>query len=790
MAKRKSAARGMWWWLPQRRWVRLLTAAVVLPVFALAGVAGYYYGRLSLVVEARLAGERVRVIPRVFARPLTLRVGLTLSDAEVIQRLNDLGYTERERATRGGEFTPEPGAIAFVPRSGDFAGQVLRAEWAAPPAVQPAAAGRAPRPARSERIERLFAGTRPVSQVALDPPLLSALVTTSRERRRRVPLSAIPQHVQQAVLAIEDRRFYLHPGIDPIRILGALVTNLRGSRTYLVGASTITQQLARNFFLTEEMAQEAQSGQRSIRRKLLEQFMAVVLEAQATKEEILELYLNEVYLGHRGSFALHGVAEAARIFYAKDFSNLTLSEGALIAGVIQSPGNHSPFANLERARERRDVVLRAMADAGFITAAVADRAAHDPVQVATRALDFEAPYFVDYVGQRLDAEQPALAAKNTPLEVYTTLDLNLQRAAQDAVRTGLAVVDETLAKRKRRVRPQAALVAVDPRSGEVLALVGGRSYNQSQFNRATSARRQPGSVFKPFVYLAAFDRAAKEHLNDVTPALLLLDEPTTWPMPEGDWSPGNYDDEYDGLITLRRALALSRNIATIKLAEQTGFDRVAALWKRTGIGRTALRGYPSIALGVFELTPLEVAEAFTVFATLGKQVPLRPVTRIVSGSDRIVPAAPPAKAVADPATTFLVTNMMRSVLNEGTAASARAAGFALDAAGKTGTTNDLRDAWFVGFTPELLAVVWVGLDDNQVLGLSGAQSALPIWTAFMQRATAGRANVPFPVPPGITQVEIDRDTGKLALPACPRTTTEAFAAGTEPTTWCELHQFQ
>ncbi len=244
------------------------------------------------------------------------------------------------------------------------------------------------------------------------------------------------------------------------------------------------------------------------------------------------------------------------------------------------------------------------------------------------------------------------------------------------------------------------------------------------------------------------------------------------------------------MITLRRALALSRNIATIKLAEQTGFDQVAALWKRTGIGKTPLRGYPSIALGVFEMTPLEVAEAFTVFATLGRQVPLSAVTGIVSGADRFAPKPVAAKAVADPATTFLVTNMMRSVLSEGTAASARAAGFALDAAGKTGTTNDLRDAWFVGFTPELLAVVWVGLDDNQVLGLSGSQSALPIWTAFMQRATAGRANVPFAVPPGITHVEIDRDTGKLALPACPRTITEAFLSGTEPAAWCELHQFQ
>ncbi len=773
----------MWWWLPRRRWTRALAAAIVAPIFVAAGVAGFYYGQFSLLVEARLQGERVRTIPRVYGRPLTLRPGLTLGADDVVQRLNDLGYTAREAPRSGGEFAATRDLVVVVPRGGRHAGRTVRLEWTAPDAARP---GTETPPV----IARVVVGDTRVSEVALDPPLLSGLVTPTRERRRRVPLAAIPAHVQQAVLAIEDRRFYQHPGVDPIRMVGALVTNLRGTRGYLSGASTITQQLARNFFLTEEMAEEAQSGRRSIRRKLLEQFMAVVLETRATKEEILELYLNEVYLGHRGSFALHGVAAAARTYFAKDLSNLTVGEGALIAGVIQSPGNHSPFASVTRAKERRDVVLQAMHDAGYLPEDGLAAARAEPLRAAARALDFEAPYFVDHVADALDAALPGLVGRDSTLEVYTTLDINLQRAAQDAVRTGLAAVDETLAKRKRAVRPQAALIAVDPRTGEVLALVGGRSYNQSQFNRVTGARRQPGSVFKPFVYLAAFDQAARDGRTDVTPATLVLDEPTTWPAAEGDWTPSNYDDEYDGMITLRRALALSRNIAAIKVAEQAGFSTVASMWTRTGLGKTPLRGYPSIALGVFELTPLEVAEAFTTFATLGTQRPLRSITRVVSGGDER--ALPPVKSrtVADPAVTFLVTNMMRSVLNEGTAASARASGFALDAAGKTGTTNDLRDAWFVGFTPELLAVVWVGLDDNQILGLSGAQSALPIWTAFMKRALAGRPNVPFTPPPGIVQLEIDRDTGHLALPGCPRVATEAFLAGTEPATWCPLHQFQ
>ena len=773
-------------WLPRGRRTRLLAVIVAVPIVVASGIAGYYYGRFSNLIDDRLTGERVRVIPRVYGRPLAFRPGLTLASADVVQRLNDLGYTGRDTARDPGEFALEAHAIVIVPRGGANVGRHVRLEWPAAAAT----AGTSPRPAVPPSIARVVLDGRAVTDVTLDPPLLSALANPARERRRRVPLSAIPAHVQQAVLAIEDRRFYSHPGIDPIRMVGALVTNLRGSRTYLVGASTITQQLARNFFLTEEMAVEQQSGRRSIRRKLLEQVMAVVLETKATKEDILELYLNEVYLGNRGSFALHGVAVAARTYFAKDLTNLSIGEGALIAGIIQSPANHSPFADLGRARHRRDVVLRAMEAAGYITPAIMETEIAAPLQVAARALDFEAPYFVDYVADELDVLHPGIAQRSGSLEVYTTLDLNVQRAAQDAVRSGLADIDATLARRKRAVRPQAALVALDPRTGEVLALVGGRSYSQSQFNRTTGARRQPGSVFKPFVYLAAFDKAAASGRTDVTPASLVLDEPTTWSLSEGDWSPSNYDDEYDGMITLRRALALSRNIATIKVAEQAGFNTVAALWRRTGIGKTPLKGYPSIALGVFELTPLEVAEAFTTFATLGTQRHPQSITRVISGNDDARTPTPVTRAVAAPAVTYLVTNMMRSVINEGTAASARAAGFAKDAAGKTGTTNDLRDAWFVGFTPELLTVVWVGLDDNQVLGLSGAQSALPIWTAFMKRALAGRPNLPFAVPPGVVTVEVDRDTGHLALPACPRVTSEAFLEGTEPSVWCQLHQFQ
>jgi penicillin-binding protein 1B len=779
--KKRTVRRRLW-----RRVRLVLMVAAMIPLLAGAAVLTHYYPRFAAVIDERLHGERDRVIPRVFARPLTLHAGQHLTEADLVQRLNDLGYTERPRVQRTGEFAVESAGIALVPRGGDHAGALVRVRFEAS-AVAARRVSTAGAPARPERITHIDAGDVPQLTLTLDAPMLTALVGTSREKRRRVALEVMPSHLKQAVLAIEDRRFYSHPGIDPIRIVGAIVTNARGNLPYLVGASTITQQLTRNFFLTDEMAVEQQTRQRSPRRKLLEQFMAVILETRATKDQILELYLNEVYLGHRGSFALHGVAEAARMYYGKAVTNLSLAEAALIAGVIQSPWNHSPFNNPERARDRRNVVLRAMVDAGYLSDEAAERAMSEPVTVVAHARDFEAPYFIDYLGQALQEQFPGLTMRQGTLDVHTTLDLNLQRYAQAAVRNGLARVDAVLQRRRPGVRAQAALVAVDPRTGEVLALEGGRSYNESQFNRAINGRRQPGSIFKPFVYLAAFERAATEGRADATPATLVWDEPTTWTFNDQEWSPRNYENSYDGQITLRRALALSKNIAAIKVAEQTGFKEIVALWKRTGVGRSAPEPYPSIALGVFELTPFEVAEVYTLFPNGGRTQALSGIARIVSGDETIVPEASDPHEVARPATTYLVTQMMRSVLNEGSAISARAGGFTVEAAGKTGTTNDLRDAWFVGFTPELLTVVWVGFDDNQPLGMSGSQAALPIWTDFMRRALEGRPHVPFEPPDGISLVEIDRDTGLLALPTCPRVVTETFHAGTEPLEYCRLH---
>jgi penicillin-binding protein 1B len=726
-------------------------------------VAAHYWSTYGRIIDAKLRQEQ-RPVPRIFGRPFELEPGRGLSPTQLVQRLNDVGYAERAKAVEPGEFSIAPTSVTLIPREGS---------------------GGPPRPIKVEFsraaipvVTRMsVVGGGAVDRLSLEAPLLAALA--AGEKRRYVPLGSIPPDMVHAVISIEDKRFFEHPGVDPIRAIGAIVTNLRGDKPYLVGGSTLTQQIVKNTFLTPE---------KTMKRKLQEQFMALVLESRYTKDQILELYLNDVTLGQRGPFEIHGVAEAARIFFGKDVNNISLPEAATIAGVIQSPSRLSPFRNPERALERRNLVLREMVGAGYVTKEEADAAVAEPLTVSTRALENEAPYFVDYVSQLVEEQYAGLLKKNAAVDVYTTLDLHLQRLAQEAVGEGVARVDKQLGARKAG-QAQVALVAVDPRTGDVLALVGGRAYNQSQYNRAVISRRQPGSVFKPFVYLAAFEDMVAEGRSDITPATVAVDEPTVFKDGEDDYTPSNYQNEYGGPMTLRQALARSRNIVAIKVAEAVGYDKVANLWKRIGVG-TPAKPYPSIALGVFEATPIEMATAYTLFTNQGALRPLRSIAKIVEDGKPREIATPEPRPIARPDTTFLVVNMMRSVMTEGTAASARANGFRLDAAGKTGTTNDLRDAWFIGFTPELLTVVWVGFDNNQPIGLSGSQAALPIWTSFMKRALAGRPSLPFDPPDGIVFADIDKDTGQLATPNCPRVIQEAFITGTEPRQYCRLHSTQ
>src|SRR5678816_3350851 len=581
----------------------------------------YFFFSYADVIEQRLHGERERTLPRVYGRAVGLRKGQMLSVEDLVSRLNDLGYAQRQQIDGAGQFTVVKNVVTLAPREGPLADRSVRIVFPTPRPVKTGRGAAPPllSPRGIQQTEVRGRGT--VQSVELDPPLLTALMADgAREKRRHVPLATIPARMRQAVLAIEDQQFYSHSGVNPVRLVAAAVKNATNKGSS-VGYSTITQQLARMFFLADEFNAELQTGERgrtwgSYWRKAREIMMSLALERRASKDEILEMYLNDVYLGQRGSFAIHGVAEASRIFFGKDVANLDLSEAALIAGVIQSPARRSPFANPKAAVERRNVVLQAMAAENYITDVEAATASREPLQVVARSVDNEAPYFVDMVGAQVNEQFPGLTTQPGTVDVYTTLDLNMQRAALDAVRNGLANVDKLLSKRKKKPQSaQAVLLAVDPRSGEIVAMVGGRSYNQSQYNRAIEARRQPGSVFKPFVYLAAFEHAAVEGWTDLTPASITNDEPATFTFDDQVWEPKNYD-EYDGEVTLRRALAMSRNLGTIRDGERIGFDKIASLWKQVGVGATP-KGYPSITLGVFELTPLEVAQAYTLFTNGG-----------------------------------------------------------------------------------------------------------------------------------------------------------------------------
>jgi penicillin-binding protein 1B len=755
------------------RIVVLLLTLVFLPIVIAASLLIYQYMRFSVLVEQRLRGERGSVPSKVYSRPAVLRPGAVMGAADLVKRLNGLRYAQRDASA------PEPGSFALVeggvlvyPRSADGA--------AGEPLLVPFVTDKA-------GITRIveIRGTRSKKRYAsqsLEPELMTYVYSEEREKRRHVSYEELPQHLVQAVLAIEDRRFFSHPGLDPIRLIAAAIRNMRTDREIPHGGSTITQQLCKNFFLTPE---------RSYKRKAQEALLAFVLERRATKQEILELYLNDIYLGQSGSFSINGVGEAARIYFRKDVSNLTLPESALLAGMIQSPNPYNPYRHERRATDRRNEVIRAMNDAGFLDAGGMQDAVSAPLLVESSGIDTtDAPYFVDLVRRQLAQRYDPADLQTRNLSVYTTIDLHLQALAQAAVERGLDNVQKLIRKRTT-AQAQGCLIAIEPASGKVVALVGGRSYGRSQYNRVVQARRQPGSTFKPFVYLSAFEATFDDpSLPPITPGTVVEDAPAVFFYEDKEYIPTNYEDEYRGMVTLRKALALSLNVATVKVAEMVGYDRVAQVWSnKLGIG-APIKPYPALALGSFEATPYELATAYGVLANGGLKIEPVTILSVADDSQRVLEQHRPAvpERVVHEESAWLVTDMMRSVLNEGTAAGARGMGFTLDAAGKTGTTNEYRDAWFVGFTPDLLAVVWVGFDDNTPVGLSGTKAALPIWVDFMRSALGGQKPTPFPPPPeGIVQFEIDRDTGLLATPGCPKTRTEGFVAGTEPREYCGLH---
>jgi penicillin-binding protein 1B len=746
--------------------VALLTL-VTLPLVVLASFLIYQYVKFGVMVDKRLSGERWMVPSRLYSEPLVLHDGISLSQADLVKVLNGLKYEQRADAPAApGEFSVGQAVLLVLlrPRA-DAPGEPIAITFGKDHVVE----------LRGVKSKKRY------PTATLEPELISYLFDQSREKRRLVKFEELPDLLVKAVLAIEDRRFFSHPGLDPLRIVGAAVKNIQ-AESYLQGGSTITQQLVKNFFLTPE---------RTIRRKVQEAFLAFVLERRASKQEILELYLNEVYLGQLGSFSINGMGEAARMYFRKDVSNLTLPEAALLAGMIQSPNPYNPYRHAQKATERRNMVLRAMREAGFIEEATAEAAMAQPLKVESSTLSADAPYFVDLVGAQLAQRYDPKDLQTQNLSIYTSLDLHLQALAQSALSDGLDKIDKLIKKKNPNGPVQGCVIVLQPRSGAVLALVGGRSYGSSQYNRAILAKRQPGSTFKPFVYLTAFEATFEDRaLPPITPATVVEDAPAVFFFEDKEYIPQNYEDNYLGNVTLRRALSKSLNVATVKVAEMVGFDRVAELWnKKLQLG-TEVKPYPAVALGSFEATPLQMATAYNVLANGGLKVDPVTVLRVTNEKGQTLEQhqAPAPSQVVHPESAFLVTNMLRSVLNDGTGAAARGMGFAADAAGKTGTTNDLRDAWFAGYTPDLLCIVWVGYDDNTPIGLSGAKAALPIWVEFMKAALAGVTSRPFDVPAeDIIFIDIDKDTGLLARPGCPSVISEAFIAGTEPQERCPLH---
>lgn len=593
-------------------------------------------------------------------------------------------------------------------------------------------------------------------------------------RRVNVPLSEVPLMVRRAFIATEDRRFYSHHGLDWRSVARAALHNLRalGVRE---GFSTITMQLARNGFAA------LLPPRRTLRRKLLEIRLARLIERNLSKDEILALYLNVIYLGN----GTYGVEAASRDLFGKSVSELTLAEGAMLAALPKGPSSYTPRHDTARARGRRNLVLSLMADEGYISEARARKAAAEPLVVAkeewspTRTRS----YAIGAVSALVDSVLGEDAHELGDVTVYTTIDARAQRAAEKAVSVRAAAIDRST-ESEDGVGVQGALVALDPRTGDIRALVGGRRNERGGFNRAISALRQPGSAFKPFVYAAALGVG-------YTPASVVADEPVSVPQEGGVWTPANYGGEYTGTITMRSALAHSSNVAAVRFSRAVGEARVVRRAHANGI-TSPLAAVPSIALGALEVTPLELVTAYAPFANGGYRVHPRLVRRIEAGDGSVIWAndVAPRDSVLDPRDAFQLTSMLQSVVDEGTGRAVRALGARGPIAGKTGTTNDGTDAWFVGYTPSLVAGVWFGYDTPHSMGpaATGGRLAAPAWADFYVHGwPQGERDEPWRPPPGLVSRLIDAGNGQLAGEWCPTTRLEWFRAGTEPTRYCEEH---
>ncbi len=758
----------------------VLRAALV--VFLLLAVSftvlfSYFYIKYDRVIEKRFRSPVFANSAKIYALPKIVRNGEMATVREIATDLERAGYSAKDGESKLGSFRILKDGIEIKPGPESY---------------------HSPEAARISihdgQIDQISSNGNDLSAYELEPQLVTALFDAEqRSKRELVKYDDIPPVMVQAVLAIEDRRFFEHSGVNFLRMgEAAWIDVVRGRHEQ--GGSTLTMQLSRGFFLTPE---------KTIRRKLTEMLIAEELEQKFTKKQIFEFYANWVDLGQRGSFAISGFAEASKAYFNRDLKDITLSEAALLAGLIQRPSYLSPYRHPERALERRNLVLESMVETHAITREQADKAKAVPLKLAPPNVEAsDAPYFVDMVRDQLISKFNENELNDQSYRIYTTLDPDLQKAAAQAVETGIKLVDDQVKKlRTKKVKvgkkfettvspgPQAqvAMVVLNPHTGAVLALVGGRDYGWSQLNHAV-AKRPTGSIFKPFVYAAAMNTALDGSQTVLTPASIVTDAPTSFAYGDQIYEPRNYKEEYRGDVSLRYALAMSLNNATVKVAEEVGYDKVADLARTAGI--VSVKATPAMALGSYDASPLDMSGAYTAFANNGVRLSPILLRSVRNGKgDVIANYTTDQKQVLDPRIAYVMTNMMEGVINNGLGYTAvRLRGFTPPAAGKTGSSHD---GWFAGYTSNLLCIVWVGYDDYSDLRLSGAMTAAPIWTEFMKKASTlpQYADMKeFQQPTGVVDVQLDKITNRLATPTCPDDYTSAFVAGTEPRETCDAQE--
>ncbi len=743
--------------------------------FILLGVAGLalLWRRIDAKVTHRLTSFETPAIPVIYSAPLDLRSLVNRSDADSAAKrtllreiLTDRRYSEvANNPTRQGEYSLNPESITIFPRDFTTAtGVMYRAQKAILPLI-PQGRNEAPPPGRT----------------LLEPQIISYLGAEDVRASRFVALDQIPLVAQTAVIAIEDERFYKHFGIDVFGIARALVRNIMAGRL-VQGGSTLTQQLAKNLFL---------SPKRTISRKLLEIPTALSLERNLSKKQLLELYLNEVYLGQEGSVSIHGMPQAATTLFGKNISSISPDEAALLAGIIKAPSYYNPRRHPERAKERRDTVLTKMHELGYLTTHEYGIAIKKPLKITQQQEHRRiAPFFATTLESELSESIDLENAPALGLAVYTGIDLGMQRCAETAVERGLAAVEAAnprLTKGEKRI--EAALVAIEPHSGLVRSWVGGRDFGQSQFNRVNLAVRQIGSTIKPFLYLTALDGTLNSY-KTATAASILEDKPMEVHVShQPTWTPENYDHEFRGDVTLRYALEHSLNMPALYIAERVGLSALKKTLRAFKLANS-VQEVPSLALGALDSNLIRLTAAYGALANGGIYIQPRLFTSAIdSTGERLASAELVEERVSDEAATYVLTNILEGVLDEGTGKAARSKGFSRPAAGKTGTSDNARDAWFVGYTPTLVAGVWVGFDDNSPLGVTGGAAAAPIWGEFMKCSAPFTPPGEFVTPPGVTSVTIDAKNGQIATATCPQQDrlSEVFVQGTQPTKRCTLH---